>query len=146
MSTRIAVGFGALLLIASALSVSAHHSHPLFYDQCNKLTLEGRVDSVQWKNPHILVVIKMDDGSTYTAEWASLQELTTRNIVGPAQAALMPGSRVVVVGNPLRDPAQIRASFPDLPAISNTKVVDLLQIRRTDDSWSWAQQSPPPCK
>ena len=146
MKRSVVIYLATAICICTASAAHAHHSHPLFYDQCNKLTLEGRVDSVQWKNPHILVVIKMDDGSTYTAEWASLQELTTRNIVGPAQAALMPGSRVVVVGNPLRDPAQIRASFPDLPAISNTKVVDLLQIRRTDDSWSWAQQSPPPCK
>ena len=112
--------------------------------------MEGRVESAQWKNPHVLIVLKMDDGTTYTAEWTSLQELTNSGVTGPAQAALVAGARVVVTGNPLRDPAQIRASFPDIKDISNTKVVDVIQIRRMDDSWRWARtpptQTPPECK
>src|SRR5215813_12620687 len=62
-----------------------------------------------------------------------------------AGRALMPGALVVVTGNPLRDPAQIRASFPDYKESSNTNIVDVIQIRRMDDSWSWAQ-TPPECK
>jgi hypothetical protein len=89
-----------------------------------------------------LIVLKMDDGTTYTAEWTSLQGLTNRGVAGSAQAPLMAGARVVVTGNPLRDPAQIRASFPTIKDISNTKIVDLIQIRRMDDSWSWAQTLP----
>jgi hypothetical protein len=110
-------------------------------DQCKKLTIEGRVGA-QWKNPHVLIVLKMDDGTTYTAEWTSLQELTNNGVADPAQAALMAGARVVVTGNPLRDPAQIRASFPTIKDISNTKIVDVIQIRRIDDSWNWARTAP----
>jgi hypothetical protein len=87
----------------------------------------------------------MDDGTTYTAELTSLQGLTNHGVAGAAQAALTPGARVVVTGNPLRDPAQIRASFPRIGEISNTKILDVIQIRRMDDSWSWAQ-TPPECK
>ena len=141
-----------IMLLATALfvfiasSAYAHHSHPLFYDQCKKLTIEGRVESAQWKNPHVLIVVKMDNGTTYTAEWDSLQGLTNSRVAGPAQAALMAGARVVVIGNPMRDPAQIRASFPTLPEISNTNVVDVVQIRRVDDSWSWARQASAECR
>ena len=139
------IHLAAAISIFTASAEYAHHSHPLFYDQCKKVTIEGRVESAQWKNPHVLIVLKMDDGTTYTAEWASLQGLTNSGVAGSAQAALMAGARVVVTGNPLRDPAQIRASFPGIKDISNTKIVDVIQIRRMDDSWSWAQ-TPPPCK
>ena len=141
-----------LILLATAICMGmasaahAHHSHGLFYDPCKKVTIEGRVESAQWKNPHVLIVVKMDDGTTYTAELTSLQILTTRGVAGAAQAALMPGARVVVTGNPLRDPAEIRANFPNLAEISNTKILDVIQIRRMDDSWSWGLPAPPECK
>ena len=145
MKRNVMIYLTAAICICTASSAHAHHSHGLFYDQCKKVTVEGRVESAQWKNPHVLIVLKMDDGTTYTAELTSLQILTSRGVAGPAQAALMPGARVVVTGNPLRDPAQIRASFPDYKEISNTNIVDVIQIRRMDDSWSWAQ-TPPECK
>ena len=145
MKRNVVIHLAMAICMCSASSADAHHSHPLFYDQCKKVTIEGRVESAQWKNPHVLIVLKMDDGTIYTAEWASLQGLTNSGVAGSAQAALMAGARVVVTGNPLRDPAQIRASFPTIKEISNTQIVDLIQIRRMDDSWSWAQK-PPECK
>jgi hypothetical protein len=145
MKRNVAIQLAAAICICAVSPAHAHHSHPLFYDQCKKVTIEGQVESVQWKNPHVLIVVKKDDGTTYTAEWASLQELANHGDTGPAQAALMPGTRVVVTGNPLRDPAQIHASFPSV-TITDTKVVDLIQIRRMDDSWNWAMQTPPVCK
>jgi hypothetical protein len=146
MKRKLMINLAVALCICTASSAHAHHSHPLFYDQCKKLTIEGRVESAQWKNPHVLIVLKMDNGTTYTAEWTSLQGLTNSGVAGPAQAALMAGARVVVTGNPLRDPAQIRASFPDIKDISNRNIVDVIQIRRLDDSWSWAGITPPECK
>jgi len=145
MKRNVMIYLVTAICICTASSAYAHHSHPLFYDQCKKLTIEGQVESVQWKNPHVLIVVKMDDGTTYTGEWTSMQVLSTMGIADPAQAALMAGARVVVTGNPLRDTAQIRASYPNIN-ISNTKIVDLIQIRRMDDSWSWASQAHPECK
>jgi hypothetical protein len=142
MKRNVMIHVATAICICTASSAQAHHSHPLFYDQCKTVTLEGRVESSQWKNPHVLIVLKMDDETTYTAEWTSLQELTNRGVAGPAQGALMPGARVVVTANPLRDPAQIRTSFPTIKDTSNTKVVDVIQIRRLDDSWSWTQKAP----
>ena len=141
---RNVIHLATAICICTASYAHAHHSHTLFYDQCKKVTIEGRVESAQWKNPHVLIAVKVDDGTTYTAELTSLQVLTNSGVAGAAQTALMVGARVVVTGNPLRDPAQIRSSFPTVN-ISNTKVVDVIQIRRMDDSWSWAQ-TPPECK
>ena len=145
MKRNVMIHLATAICICTASSAHAHHSHALFYDQCKKVTIEGRVESAQWKNPHVLIVLKMDDGTTYAAELTSLQGLANSGVAGPAQAALLPGARVVVTGNPLRDPAQIRASFPDYKEVSNTNIVDVIQIRRMDDSFSWAQ-TPPECK
>jgi uncharacterized protein DUF6152 len=145
MKRNVMIHLATAISLFTASSVFAHHSHGLFYDPCKKVTIEGRVESAQWKNPHVLIVVKMADGTNYTAELTSLQGLTNQGVVGPAQAALTVGARVVVLGNPLRDSAQIRASFPNIADISNTKIVDVIQIRRMDDSWSWAQ-TPPECK
>jgi hypothetical protein len=146
MKRNVIVLLAMAICICIATSAYAHHSHPIFYDQCKKLTIEGRVESSQWRNPHVLIVVKSNDGTTYTAEWTSLQILNTMGVARPAQAALTAGERVVVIGNPLRDPAQIRASFPNIKEISNTNLVDLIQIRRADDSWSWMGTGHPECK
>jgi hypothetical protein len=145
MKRNVMIHLATAISIFIASSALAHHSHALFYDQCKKVTIEGQVESTQWKNPHVLIVVKVNDGTNYTAELTSLQGLTNQGVAGSAQAALTVGARVVVIGNPLRDPAQIRASFPNITDISNTKIVDVIQIRRMDDSWSWAR-IPPECK
>jgi hypothetical protein len=80
--------------------------------------------------------------------WNALRGLTNNGIIGPAQAALVPGVRVVVTGNPIRDVAQIREHFPDFTYDMNPNTVDPTQIRRVDDSWSWAARrglTPPDC-
>ncbi len=145
MTRSVMTRLATALCLCTASSAYAHHSHPIFYDQCKKLTLEGRVESAQWKNPHVLIVLTMDDRTTYTAEWTSMDALTRTGVAGPAQAVLTPGVRVVVLGDSLRDPVQIRARFPEIN-ISNTRIVDIVQMRRLDDSWSWSRASPAECK
>jgi hypothetical protein len=127
------------VLVAENVPASAHHSHPSFYDSCTTLTIEGEVDSVQWKNPHVLIDLTTNDGKPYRAEWTSAGILD-RTSVQPPNA----GDRVVVRGNPMRDVASIRAKFPSLTVTTPTKpVVDLIEIRRASDGWSWARTEPP---
>jgi hypothetical protein len=148
MVIRLAAAVG---ICAASSTTHAHHSHGLFYDQCTSVTVEGQVESIQWKNPHTLIDLTTTDGTRYRAEWTSLQGLANRGVAGSAQDALTAGERVVVTGNPMRDPAQIRASFPGYPAVRvdpALKVVDLTQIRRASDSWSWTrapEPTPPGC-
>lgn len=138
----------AAVYVATAASVaSAHHSHPYFYDQCRNITLEGRIESVDFRDPHSIIVLRLDDGTAYTVDWAGLRGLTRDQIIGPAKEALVPGTRVVVTGNPIRDVAQIRQHFPNIERV-NPNTVDPRSIRRVGDGFSWAlspSPTPPNC-
>src|SRR6185503_1841763 len=93
----------AMLYIAvAASSASAHHSHPYFYDQCKSITIEGRIESVVFKDPHSIIVLRTDDGTAYTVDWAGLSGLTREGVLDPAKGALVFGARVVVTGSPIR--------------------------------------------
>jgi len=133
----------------AASSAHAHHSHGMFYDICTSVTVDGTIEAVQWKNPHSLIDLKTNDGAVFRAEWTSPQVLTRMGVAAPAQEALKVGERIVVTGNPMRDAAAIRASFPAYqePA-EKLQVIDIAQIRRANDSWSWSRgpaTTPPSC-
>ena len=128
---------------------SAHHSHLYTYDWCKTVAVEGRVESVQWKDPHTLIVVKPDDGgAVYIVDWMSLGGLTNNRLVAQAQAALVPGVRVAVTAAPIRSLAEIREKFPDYNYEVNPRTLDPRSIR-VADSFSWAVQpgaNPVDCK
>ena len=135
-----------ILHVALASSAYAHHSH--FYDQCKSITIEGRVERVEFKDPHTWIVLKLDDGTAYTVDWAPLSGLTRNGIIGPAKASLVFGARVVVTGNRIRTLAEIREHFPEFTSNVNPNTVDPTSIRRVGDSFSWAlppRANPPNC-
>ena len=138
-----------ILYVATvAPSAYAHHSHPYFYDECNSITIEGRVEKVEFKDPHTLIMLRLDDGTAYTVDWAPLSRLTNDRIIGPAKEALVFGARVVVTGDRIRPVAQIREHFPDFTGNVNPNTVDPVSIRRVGGSFSWSLPSranPPNC-
>ena len=93
----------AALYLATASPAFAHHSHPLTYDWCKSITVEGRVESVEYKNPHSLIVVRQDDGTAYTVDWMALDGLTRNRILESAKGALAFGARVSVTGAPIPD-------------------------------------------
>jgi len=128
----------AVCICTGAVSVHAHHSYGMFFDLCTRVTIEGHVENVQWKNPHVWIDLKTDEGTAYRVEWTSLQNLAAAGVVA---GALKAGDRVVVTGSPPRDPALL----PD-PAVN--VVSALTQIRRGSDGWSWGRApgpTPPEC-
>ena len=131
-----------------ASPVYAHHSHPYFYDECKSITIEGRVERVEFKDPHTLIFLRLDNGTAYAVDWAPLSRLTNSGIIGSAKDALGPGSRVAVTGNRIRTAAEIREHFPDFKSDVNPNVVDPTSIRRVGDGFTWAlapRTSPPKC-
>jgi hypothetical protein len=140
MTRNLLTPFVAALCVCALSSAHAHHSHPYFYDPCKSITIEGRVESVQWIDPHTLIVLRLDDGAAYTVDWSGLRGLTNTGIVGPAKAALVPGARIAVAGNPIRSSAEIRGYFPDYTHEVNPNTVDPTLIRRMDGTWSWARR------
>ena len=148
MRHRLVALAGVLYLGTLAPSAYAHHSHPYFYDECNSITIEGRVERVEFKDPHTWIVLKLDDGTAYTVDWAPLSGLTRNGIIGPAKASLAFGTRVVVTGNRIRTLAEIREHFPEFTSNVNPNTVDPTSIRRVGDSFSWAlppRTNPPNC-
>jgi len=146
--TRNLVILVTIYIVTAVSSAYAHHSHPYFYDQCKSITIEGRVERVEFKDPHTWIFVKLDDGTAYTVDWAGLSGLTRNRVIGPAKEALVFGARVVVTGNPIRDTAQIREHFPDFKSVVNPNTVDPRSIRRVGDSFSWAlspSPNPPNC-
>ena len=138
----------AIGVYVAASSAYAHHSHPYFYDECKSITIEGRVERVEFKDPHTWIVLRLDDGTAYTVDWAPLSRLTNNGVIGPAKEALVFGARVVVTGNRIRSLAQIREHFPDFKMDVNPNTVDPSSIRRVDDSFNWAlppRANPPNC-
>jgi hypothetical protein len=138
----------ALYLAMTASSALAHHSHLYFYDQCESVTIEGRVDSVQFTDPHAKIVIRLDDGTTYTIDWMTPNNLRRNLILDPAKKALAPGARVSVMGAPIRTASEIRGYLPDFTRQVNPSTIDATLIRLVDDSFSWARppQNPELCK
>jgi hypothetical protein len=137
-----------LYMGALASSGYAHHSHPYFYDECKSITIEGRVERVEFKDPHTWIVLRLDDGTAYTVDWAPQSRLTNTRVIGPAKEALVFGARIAVTGNRIRSSAQIREHFPDLKNDVNPNTVDPGSIRRVDDSFTWAlppRANPPNC-
>jgi hypothetical protein len=138
-----------ILYIATlASSAYAHHSHPFVYDECNSITIEGGVERVEFKDPHTQIVLRLDDVTAYTVDWAPRSRLTGNRVIGPAMEALVYGARIVVTGNRIRTAAQIREHFPDFTSEVNPNTVDPRSIRRVGDSFSWAlppRANPPKC-
>jgi hypothetical protein len=139
------LGIAALaVVIGGTVPAKTHHSHPTFYDQCTSVTIEGEIESVQWKNPHVLIDLTTTDGKAYRADWTSMGALE-RNKIEPPKA----GDRVVITGNPMRDVAAIRARFPDVKLEPPQKpVLDVRQIRGVGDGLNWSSGPdlvPPNC-
>jgi hypothetical protein len=148
MKRPLAILAAAVVTVMAASAAYAHHSHPYFYDACRSVTVEGRVDSVNWKDPHTLIVVRLDDGTAYTVDWAPLMRLTNTRIIDTAKTALVPGARVAVTGAPIRTAAEIREKFPDFTSDVNPRTIDPRSIRRVDDSFNWALSpgsNPPDC-
>ena len=103
---------------------------------CN-FTIEGRVESIEWKNPHTWFVVKTDAGTLYHVEWTGLQILDRQGFGKSAQDAVTYGARVVVTGMPPKSAATIRANYPSFKDDPDPKVIGARRIRRADASFDW---------
>jgi len=119
----------AVCMCTAGVPAHAHHSYGLFFDTCTSVTVEGQIEAVLWKDPHVWLDLKTDDGTAYRIEWTGPQNLK-RDAV--AADTLKAGDRVVVAGSPPRDRSQTRIAYPAPNVVSV-----LTQIRRPADGWSW---------
>jgi len=65
--TRLALATLFAIALASA-AAEAHHAHTDFELQ-REVTLTGIIESIQFRNPHVLLVVRTAASTFYTAEW-----------------------------------------------------------------------------
>lgn len=107
----------AMLLGGPAL---AHHSYAEF-DTAQTVSVEGTVTNVLYANPHVMLQITTGEAKTYAAEWANVGSLQAG---GVSQGTLRVGDRLIVSGNPARDPQVL-------------KLARLSEVQRPADGWRW---------
>jgi len=94
----------ALLPVLATGSASAHHRTAMF-DQTRTVILTGTVREFQWTNPHCWIQINAEPADGQPArEWSI--ELGSPNTIsrgGWKRTTLVPGQKVAMVVNPMRD-------------------------------------------
>jgi len=113
-SKLMSVVASAGMLLAAAVSVSAHHSFSAEFDQNRQVTLEGKVVMMEWVNPHswLHIDVTKADGTVerWKIEGGSPSVLLRK---GWNRDSLPAGLKVKVVGFQAKD-GSFRASSRDL--------------------------------
>lgn len=123
------VGWWSVLLAIGVLAGTplalGHHSAASTFHLGREITIEGYIDAFKFRNPHSFLHLTAVDENTgertrWRVEWASASLLSRDGIT---RNSLQPGDRVVVRGNPARDP--------------ETNLLQLLDIKSTSGGWEW---------
>ena len=90
----------ALLVATSAL---AHHSNSAF-DGDKVMVLTGTVTEWKWTNPHVWIILSVDDGKGGKAQW-SIEGRTPGQLVraGWSKTTLKPGETITIDFSPAKD-------------------------------------------
>ena len=115
----------ALLVATSAL---AHHSNSAF-DGDKVTVLTGTVTEWKWTNPHVWIVVSVDDGNGGKVTWA-IEGRTPGQLVrtGWSRTTLKPGETITVDFSPAKD---------------GTRTGLLTRVRRADGTVVGEQAQPP---
>jgi hypothetical protein len=70
MKRRIAAWFVIVAVLASGLSLAAHHSFAAQYDREKPITLKGSITRMEWANPHIYFYIDVAESGGGMVHWA----------------------------------------------------------------------------
>src|SRR5262245_7206879 len=103
MSGRIAMWAAPIAACGWLGALEAHHGNTYFFDTSKVITLEGKVVSVEWVNPHRLLVIEATGEKGEPETWVLWG---SANVTGPAAVALRdrlrPGIVIVARAFPSR--------------------------------------------
>lgn len=110
--------------LAAGAAAEAHHSFAATYFVDKEVTVEGTLTQFLFRNPHSFVKVEAPDDKgqmvVWAVEWGGGAQLNQEHVT---RDTLKPGDRVVVTGNPGRDPADHR--------------IRLHRIVRKSDGWKW---------
>jgi hypothetical protein len=118
---RLALALVCLLLWS--LPSFGHHALSE-YDAARVTTIEGTLGEIRIKNPHSTLMIQASGGGgpadRWTVEWLAALVLKHE---GVENTTLKPGDRLIISGNPSRDPGARR--------------LWLRTVTRPADGWTW---------
>jgi hypothetical protein len=121
--TIVAVTVVALLMISAAVTY-AHHSFAATYQEGKTQKIEGKVVQFLFRNPHSFLHVEAPDEKgvmqTWSVEWGGGGQLGSQ---GVTRESIKPGDKVVVVGQPGRNPDDHR--------------LRMMNITRPADGWKW---------
>jgi Family of unknown function (DUF6152) len=101
MSRTIGVLLVAVLL--GAVPASAHHSLSI-YDRSSYKTVQGTVKRFEWANPHAQLALLVEGSDGSATEWNFEGGSTGRlQSGGFVRDAIVPGDKITVAYNPMRD-------------------------------------------
>jgi uncharacterized protein DUF6152 len=112
----------ASVSLLSSVPVSGHHALSE-YDDARVVTIDGTLSEIRIKNPHSQLTIEAEGTAgreQWNVEWLAALVLRKE---GVENTTLKPGERLVVTGNPSRDPHSHR--------------LWLRTVSRPADGWSW---------
>lgn len=114
----------AVMSLTMATRSYAHHSFAATYFVDQTAKIDGTVKEFLWRNPHSFIKVEAPDEKgqmqTWSIEWGGGAQLSQAHVT---RDTLKPGDRVVIVGNPGRDPAEHR--------------IRIKSITRPSDGWKW---------
>jgi hypothetical protein len=87
-----------------SFSAFAHHNYNLKFDNRQEITLTGTVTKFDWKNPHIEIIMDVQDENGELTRWilpTAAPRIADRN--GISEDTVLPGDVIVAVGWPARD-------------------------------------------
>ena len=113
----------AALVLGLCLANAANAHHPPLMERCHALTFTGEVERIDWRNPHVELLIRADDGETHFVSWLNLQQL---GLAGIDRNTIRAGDRVIVtVGT--RDDIVVPRPKP------------IAAITKISNGWEWSQ-------
>lgn len=105
----------------------AHHSFAATYIEDKSVTIEGELVQVLFRNPHSFVHLTVTEKDAtmirYAIEWGGAAQLGGQ---GVTRETLKLGDRLIISGNPGRNPADHR--------------VRMISLRRPSDGLSWGNR------
>ena len=107
--------FAVAAVTVSGLTAQAHHSFTATYDERETIQIEGTLVQFMFRNPHAWVHVMAPDANgeiqRWGVEWGGAGQLSGQ---GVTRDSLRPGDRVVITGNPGRNPADHRMRMRSL--------------------------------
>lgn len=113
--------------VAGAASIAAHHSQAAVYREHERVTIDGELVTLVYRNPHSYLHVMAPDRQAHPRLWA-VESVAGQQLKQTLSAAgLAPGDRVIVTGDPGRDDGAWR--------------LRLRSIERPRDGWRWSAEA-----